>query len=879
MSSQSLARASASIAVPSPRALSLILLLPALVRAEAAPPVLVGPVLLPGDQTVATAPAQEEAPFIAPGGGGFLAVWSDSRTNFTSPPPFYEEQSARDIYAARLDAAGNLIDVIPIAVNQDFGYQKGPLAAWNGQDWLVVWECQAPTEFYYASSIHAARIAADGTLRDAAPIRVVSYQNSSGAMYNVTSNGTDWLVVAEGTSAGENDLVGVRVSAGGTRLDPTPVVLVPAAYYLYFDVRVGYAGGEYLLTYDNLLDFRAQRFTTGLALAGTFTVPGLLIESNGTGYYAVWTSGTSFVGSPMTKEGVLTFPAGVTLAATADETGLAWDRSRWWFSLRDPAQGVVVRRITPGGSVIGPGGVAVDPTSAPYVRNHRIGGAPAGGAVVVWRDFRAGGPNMWDVRGAFVSAVGAPAPKGAVSQSAPAQLDADLAAGSGYLLAFRSEVSGIRRIMAQRLSAAGAAVDAEPLVLGSGPSLGKPAVAWNGTLYLVAWSDGSNVLAKRVTPMGTILDAAPIVVMPGITPDAAAVGDDFLVVGTHTPTDAHFRFPYSRRVDGPTGALLDGAPRPLGQYFAQYPRVAGVGTRWLAVWQRNFSHDDPQAELSGCFIETDGTAGPEFRSTTFVGSGFTPTVAFSGSEALVVYRTGSASVVSQDLKGLRIRPDGTFPGGTGGFAISSATDQQFNPAVTWTGTEFLVAWDDKRNAARFFDERTDVYGARVSEGGVVLDPAGFAVADSPFPEQLPAVAGRNGGAVLAASLFRSGTPFASYRIGTWLVDPQALDVAPDPGSRPRSGANVAWIRLPAPFRPGNEMGYELRTGGRVWLHLYDAAGRLVRTLVEGAAQPAGEHRVRWLGDDQSGGRVAPGVYFVRLTVGTSWSGRRLLLVR
>jgi flagellar hook assembly protein FlgD len=62
------------------------------------------------------------------------------------------------------------------------------------------------------------------------------------------------------------------------------------------------------------------------------------------------------------------------------------------------------------------------------------------------------------------------------------------------------------------------------------------------------------------------------------------------------------------------------------------------------------------------------------------------------------------------------------------------------------------------------------------------------------------------------------------------------------------------------------------------LRVFDARGRLVRTLVEGYRE-AGPGSARWDGRDRRGTAVASGVYFYRLTVGGERLTRRMHLVK
>ena len=64
----------------------------------------------------------------------------------------------------------------------------------------------------------------------------------------------------------------------------------------------------------------------------------------------------------------------------------------------------------------------------------------------------------------------------------------------------------------------------------------------------------------------------------------------------------------------------------------------------------------------------------------------------------------------------------------------------------------------------------------------------------------------------------------------------------------------------------------------VELRIYDASGRLVRTLVKGARRP-GMHTVTWDGRDETGRRVSRGVYFCRFHGGAYVKTKKLIMIR
>jgi tetratricopeptide (TPR) repeat protein len=83
---------------------------------------------------------------------------------------------------------------------------------------------------------------------------------------------------------------------------------------------------------------------------------------------------------------------------------------------------------------------------------------------------------------------------------------------------------------------------------------------------------------------------------------------------------------------------------------------------------------------------------------------------------------------------------------------------------------------------------------------------------------------------------------------------------------------------PNPFNPQTIIKFLLAEEQQVQLHVFDAAGRLVRTLAEGSF-PKGEREISWNGKDDRGVAVASGVYFYKLIIGRQSQTRKMVLLR
>jgi streptogramin lyase len=163
---------------------------------------------------------------------------------------------------------------------------------------------------------------------------------------------------------------------------------------------------------------------------------------------------------------------------------------------------------------------------------------------------------------------------------------------------------------------------------------------------------------------------------------------------------------------------------------------------------------------------------------------------------------------------------------------------------------------------------------RITLAGVVSDYAGNGnwgwvdgpAADAEFMAPNGIAAGSDGRVFVAeygVSRVRVVEPAAATSIVEGPAGGTALRLAPN---------------RPNPFGPATSIEYTLDEAGPVRLRVFDAAGRAVRTLVEGSRRP-GRHTATWDGRGDDGAAVASGVYFCRLEAVDGAASRRMVLRR
>lgn len=169
-----------------------------------------GVVLDPGGIRVAAAEQIQGHPAVASSGSGVTILWQDGRSGHN------------DIYGARVDGAGTPLDTSGILVSSAINRQEHPASAFGAGSFLVAWE-EPRRDF--SPDVYACRVSLSGVTLDSTPIAVVVDTLGAQEAPAVTFNGESYLVAWHRRGTPNHNIRGARVSATGTVLDTTPILL------------------------------------------------------------------------------------------------------------------------------------------------------------------------------------------------------------------------------------------------------------------------------------------------------------------------------------------------------------------------------------------------------------------------------------------------------------------------------------------------------------------------------------------------------------------------------------------------------------------------------------------------------------------------------
>ncbi len=631
-------------------------------------------------------PYKQISPSVAFDGTNYFIVWSDFR-----------DGSEYDIFGARMNSSGIIIDTPGILISGAEGYQLNPYVIFDGTNYFVVWEDQRSGE----GDIYGARITSSGMVLDVEGIPISTAINEQ-YFPSLSFDGTNYMVVwTDFRSGGNADIYATCVSTSGRVLDPSGIPVAIDTMWEY-SPSVEFDGTNYFIVWteytgDSLRNdiygvrvnitgtvIDTQKIPISTALDNQFSP---FVAFDGINYFVVWedkrNGNYDIYAARVSPSGEILDTAGIPVSTAVNaqySPSVSFDGTNYfvaWSDIRNDADDIYGARVTPSGTVLDTGGIIISNASDKQYAPSLISGVTD--YLVVWTDWR----------------------RGAVSD-----------------------------IYGARITQSGEVIDPNGIIISNfAYSQNSPSAAFDGTNYFIVWSDYRNesiypdIYGIRIDTSGMIIDPTGIPVSTAsygqYSPSIAFDGVNYLIVWANGTRLGSYNI-YGARVNT-SGTVLDpsGFPISTAPRSQKTPCVVFGQVEYLVVWQddRNSSNDiyGARVDTSGILLDTTGipiSAGIWWESS--------PSAAFDGVNYFVVWEDGRNNTYSHDIYGARVTPLGEIID-TAGIPISTATDEQKHPSITFDGTNYFVVWEDYRNGS------PDIYGARVNTAGEVLDTNGIPI--------------------------------------------------------------------------------------------------------------------------------------------------------
>lgn len=354
-----------------------------------------------------------------------------------------------------------------------------------------------------------------------------------------------------------------------------------------------------------------------------------------------------------------------------------------------------------------------------------------------------------------------------------AQFEIAIASSDEQFLAVWSDARN-GQIRGTRISAAGNVLDPLGLTIARATFPARhPAVAWNGSEYVVTWETGSRVFATFVNRDGEVVSAAPVSIPVSFYESfTASDGSDTLVVTRG----------FVERQQALLAAVLgrDTCVKRSGVVITtntqvSKPSVTWNGTEYVVVWTESPLMTSRGWSIILARLNNDGTLIERRAVVSDLTYSDAPVSASNGSLTFIAYRT-------PELVGLLVNGAGDRVAGP--FILSENTSEMAR--AIWDGRDFIVVWTQQTGVFRPKHESApqtqsglppqelpllDVFASRVSPTGEVrhlgvISPGGSS-------DMYPAIA-RNGFNVFVGWI---RLIYGSLALGTTDVFGQTLERA------------------------------------------------------------------------------------------------------
>lgn len=643
----------------------------------------------------------------------------------------------------------------------------------DGSDYLVVWTTD-PFAGSGSSGLHtdiyASRVTKTGNVLDLNGIAVATAPFSQNHP-SVAWNGAHYVVVWQhgpNQFIGE-DIYGARVATNGFVLEPVgfPVCVNTNAQR---NPVVAASNGRFIVAWE---DYR-NAATNGTDIYATLGIDGgsgaQVSDTNGipvsiarndqvtpaiaaseNGFFVVWAdirnSGKyDIYGCRLTVVGEALDSLGIPIcsfvesqgtpavAGHADEYFIVWEDHR---DLASTGRDIYGTRVTSEGIVVSPNG-------QPICNNTRGQSAPAVAPtaseyVVVWQDVSTSDtpPDIYGARVAFdgsvLDAESVPLTTANGSQAAPAIASN----GSGCLVTWEDSqlISATRSDIWSAVIGANTSLVVSNRVVASVThnSESSPTVSFNGNHYLLAWEDTRNTSMPGTDIFGVRLNTNGEALDPaGIAISTAARDQRYPAVAA---SGREFLVVWEDYRENLSGSALDiYGSRVDGDGKVSDPN--GIKLNWHSLLNGR-----PVLASNGTNYLVVWSAGEAaiidrtglVVSYLAVGAGLYPSVASDGKDYLVVWGDGRESFDNWDIYGARVSSLGAVVE-TNGFPICTAPSGQYQPSIAYDGVDYTVVWTDERST------RYDIYATGVTPAGQVTGTNGFPISVTSNWQWWPAIA-------------------------------------------------------------------------------------------------------------------------------------------
>jgi hypothetical protein len=598
-----------------------------------------------------------------------------------------------------------------ITYTSSLGREESPAIAFDGTNYLVVWLDQRNNP--YSWNIYGARVNQFGIVLDKVGIPITNVLYDQGSP-SVSFNGTNYLVVWQDNRNGNWDVYGSRLNQSGIVLDTSSIMI------------------------SNVTNSQNSPSVT----------------SNGTDYFVVWEdrrngSYYNIYGARVSQTGEILDTMGIAISSVnynQHSTSVVFDGTNYlvvWYEQYSGVQwDIFGARVSQYGVVLDPEGIAISTDT--IAQAYPAVSFNGSNYLVVWEDYR---NRNFDIYGARVNQAGVLLDTHgiAISSLTSRQRNPSITFdGTNYLVTWEDDRNYPNTcIYGSRIDTAGIVIDTNGIIVSPiNRNQSKPCLSFDGTNYCVIWQKliseyNSDIQGNRINQSGIILDSTSIGIATTANrqdyPSIASDGSNYFIVWTDYRNSDINPDIYGLRLNE-SGAILDSSDIAISTTSDKQwlPSVVFGGTNYFVAWADRSESlicvYCARVDRSGVLLDTNGilissSVYDEWRRGRLATS-------FDGTNYFVVWI--DTRNIYFDVYGARINQAGVVLDPTG-IKISSGTSFEWCPSIAFDGTNYLVAWQDDRFGG-------DIFGARVSQQGIVLDSNGIAISNTANYEGEPSIA-------------------------------------------------------------------------------------------------------------------------------------------